>query len=155
MKPNYPAVNPPQGLFNELKTIQQYLKVAKLSRKSRNQLWDKVDDLFKELKKKRKVNPNELNRLKNRIQGLEAAINKMEKSIQRDKSEEGRNSKKIDNPRTSQLESQLISLKQSMVLDRIQSKSVKLADMHKTLASLKKKADNMQKEMHQNLQEEE
>lgn len=144
-----------QQLFNALKTVQEDLKIAKLARKTRNQLWDKIDVLFKELKKTKQANPNELNRLKNRIKGLGDAITKMEKSIQRDKTEEGRNLKKIENPRTSQLESQLISLKQKMIQDRIQSKSIKLADMQKTLGSLQKKAQKIETVLQDTSKEEE
>lgn len=144
-----------RGLFNNLKTIQEDLKVAKLAHKTRNKLWSTIDTLFKELKKNQSVNPNELNRLNNRIKGLKDAIAKMEQSIGRDKNEEDRNNKKIDNSRTSQLESQLVVLKQKMVQDRIQSKSIKLADMQKTLSSLQRKADKMNQKMKSVAQEEE
>jgi len=128
-----------QPIFEELKDIQQQFKNTNFSREHRKQLWDRIDQAFKNVKEKRYGSSSEdrspLSRLTRRYEGLLAAIQKMERSIERDKKEVNQQDKQAASS-LGQLELEIRKVKMSMVEERIQSKEEKLQDMLKTKTML-------------------
>ena len=128
-----------QPIFDELKEIQNKFKKTSFSRDHRKQLWDRIDHAFKAIKEKRfGNNPEErspLARLTRRYEGLLNAIDKMEKSIARDKKEMNQQDKRASSS-FGQLEMEIRKVKMSMVEERVQSKEEKLQDMLKTKSML-------------------
>lgn len=126
-------------LFNELKDIQNEFKDSKFTKDDRSQIWNRLDSAFK-LVKDKKYGPNASNgggatdRLQKRYDGLLNAMDKMEKSINRDKKDLEFQNKRINSG--GQLEAQLREAKLAMINERIRSKEEKLADMNKTKAEL-------------------
>ncbi len=126
-------------LFNELKDIQNEFKDSKFTKDDRTQIWNKLDGAFK-LVKDKKYGPNNsggggaTDRLQKRYDGLLNAMDKMERSINRDKKDLDFQNKRINNG--GQLEAQLREAKLAMINERIRSKDEKLADMNKTKAEL-------------------
>lgn len=125
-----------QKLFNELKQLQNTFKNAKLTRSLRSKLWEQIDAAFKLVKQKRSPNSSPEGRLTRRIEGLEGAIAKMEKSIERDNKELFFQNKKIASGDVSQLETQLREVRAKLIKERIDSKEKKLEDMKKTMNDL-------------------
>ncbi len=128
-------------IFNKLKNIQNTLKTTTLTKQARNDFWARIDSGFKKLREKKNNHQTENaqaieTRLQKRIEGLSAAIKKMDDSVKRDEKELDFQNKKINGPNPSQLETQLREVKAQMVMDRMASKKVKLADMNKTLQDL-------------------
>lgn len=128
-----------QKAFDKLKTLQQTFKNSKLTRTLRSKLWDRIDDAFKKVKAKRSPNSSPEGRLTRRIDGLKGAIDKMEKSIGRDKKELSIQKDKINSGDVSQLETQLREVRAKLIRERIDSKSKKLDDMYATMKDLETK----------------
>jgi hypothetical protein len=128
-----------QKAFDKLKTLQQTFKNSKLTRTLRSKLWDRIDDAFKKVKAKRSPNSSPEGRLTRRIEGLKGAIDKMEKSIGRDKKELSIQNDKINSGDVSQLETQLREVRAKLIRERIDSKSKKLEDMYTTMKDLETK----------------
>lgn len=128
-----------QPLFEELKDIQDQFKKTSFTREHRRQLWDRIDRSFKAIKAKRYGNRPEdrspTARLQRRYDGLLTAIEKMERSITRDKKDLSNQDKQVD-ASLGQLEMEIRKVKLSMVEERIQSKQEKLKDMFKTKSML-------------------
>lgn len=128
-----------QPLFEELKDIQEKFKKTNFSREHRRQLWERIDKSFKTIKNKRYGSSSEdrspLARLQRRYDGLLGAIEKMERSIARDKREINQQDKHASSS-LGQLELEIRKVKMSMVEERIQSKEEKLKDMMKTKTML-------------------
>ncbi len=130
--------------FDKLKALQAELKTAKLTREGRNEIWARIDKAFKEVKDRRfggsnAQNPNSGNvetRLQRRIEGLKEAIQKMDYSVNRDQKDYDFLFRKVNNSNATQLEAQLSEVRAKMILERLESKKAKLADMNKTLADL-------------------
>jgi DNA repair exonuclease SbcCD ATPase subunit len=130
--------------FDKLKGLQVELKTAKLTREGRNEIWARIDKAFKEVKDRRfggssAQNSNSGNvetRLQRRIEGLKEAIQKMDNSVSRDQKDYDFLFKKLNNSNATQLEAQLSEVRAKMILERLESKKAKLADMNKTLADL-------------------
>jgi hypothetical protein len=134
-------------IFDQLKRLQNDFKNLKLSKDHRNKLWAKLDEQFKLVKEKRygdgSASENSaLSRLENRLKGLEEAINKMEKSIKRDRQERDQQSRGSDSV-FGQLEAQLREAKTKMIDERIASKDLKLQDMIKTREELEARKKNI------------
>jgi len=135
-------------LFNELKDIQNEFKDSKFTKDDRTQIWNKLDGAFKKVKDK-KYGPNASNgggasdRLQKRYDGLINAMEKMERSINRDKKDLEFQNKRISNG--GQLEAQLREAKLAMIKERIRSKDEKLTDMKKTKAELDVKLANLKR----------
>jgi uncharacterized coiled-coil DUF342 family protein len=132
------------GLFDELKDMQRKFRDTKLTKENRNELWTRIDGLFKKVKEKRfgKQAGNEGNsstdRLNHRYEGLLKAIEKMERSIDRDKRDlefESKRARETDG----QLEAQIRQAKIKMIESRVESKEEKLAEMRATMTELDKR----------------
>lgn len=128
-----------QKAFDKLKTLQQNFKNSKLTRTLRSKLWDRIDNAFKKVKAKRSPNSSPEGRLTRRIEGLKGAIDKMERSIGRDKKELSIQNDKINSGDVSQLETQLREVRAKLIRERIDSKSKKLEDMYATMKDLETK----------------
>jgi hypothetical protein len=128
-----------QKAFDKLKSLQQTFKNSKLTRTLRSKLWDRIDNAFKKVKAKRSPNSSPEGRLTRRIEGLKGAIDKMEKSIGRDKKELSIQNDKINSGDVSQLETQLREVRAKLIRERIDSKSKKLEDMYVTMKDLETK----------------
>jgi len=131
------------SLFDELKKIQNEFKDGKFTKDDRSQIWNRLDAAFKIVKEK-KYGPNANNgnntqdRLQKRYDGLLNAMDKMDRSIQRDKKDLNFQNNKINNA-DGQLEAQLREAKLAMITERIRSKEEKYDDMKKTKAELETK----------------
>lgn len=137
-----------QPIFEELKKLQKKFNDARLTKGDRGRVWDKLDAAFKNLKEKRYgsassgTNSQGTERIDKRIEGLKAAITKMEGSItwdEKDLTFENRRS----NDSAGQLEVQIRQAKINMIEERISSKKLKLEDMNKTLTQLDKKRESI------------
>lgn len=140
-----------QPLFDELKELQRKFRDTRFTKEHRNKVWDALDGLFKTVKEKRfgasapAAEDNSAGeRLTRRYEGLLAAIDKMEKSIQRDADDLDFQKRKVE-VSDGQLEAQLRQAKILMVEERIRSKQDKLEEMLHTKVELEKRM-NQQKE---------
>jgi hypothetical protein len=139
-----------QPIFEELKEIQEKFKKTNFSRDHRKQLWDRLDKAFKTIKEKRYGNSNEekspFARLQRRYDGLIVAIEKMDRSISRDKRDLNQQDRKAASS-FGQLELEIRKVKMSMVEERVQSKEEKMKDMLKTKTMLESRLKSeMEKE---------
>jgi hypothetical protein len=137
-----------QPLFDDLKDMQKKIREIKLNREHRNKIWEKLDATFKVLKEKRfgpenSDDHNPLVRVQKRYEGLVAAIQKMEGSVNRDIEELNFQNSKVNNS-SGQLESQIRQAKVSMIEERIRSKKEKLTEMNVTKKELDRKMEQLQ-----------
>ncbi|MEZ4887452.1 MAG: hypothetical protein R3E32_22155 [Chitinophagales bacterium] len=122
------------GLFDTLKQMQSDLKKQRFTQELSNVIRDKMNETFQQVKEARRNHRN--SRLTNRIKGLESAIYRMEKSARRDEEDLAFQNRRVQ-ASEGKLEKQLREAKIVMIQERLNSKSVKLDDMHKTLKELK------------------
>ncbi|MFK8100964.1 MAG: hypothetical protein AB8G15_00500 [Saprospiraceae bacterium] len=138
-----------QSVFDELKSLQRQFRDTKLTREHRSKVWERIDKTFKDVKERR-FGPNANNdgspsvRLKRRFDGLLAAIEKMNRSIVRDKSDLEFQNKKVASS-DGQLEAQIRQAKIKMIEERISSKEEKLSEMMKTRQELEKRMKDLVK----------
>jgi len=148
-----------QGLFDELKELQRKFRDTEFTRDHRSKVWERLDAAFKQLKDKRsggsggstyggggqqqgggdENSPTE--RLKRRYEGLLGAIEKMDRSIQRDRDELNFQSRKVENS-DGQLEMQIRQAKIKMIEERIRSKEEKLNEMAATKTDLETRIES-------------
>lgn len=150
-----------QGLFDELKELQRKFRDTEFTRDHRSKVWERLDGAFKQLKDKRsgggggstygggggggqqgggdENSPTE--RLKRRYEGLLGAIEKMDRSIQRDRDELNFQSRKVEHS-DGQLEMQIRQAKIKMIEERIRSKEEKLNEMAATKTDLETRIES-------------
>lgn len=138
-----------QPLFNDLKRMQTEFKDANLSKGDRAKIWKRIDNAFKAVKEKKfgeksTRDTSALDRLNRRLEGLLAAIDKMEKSIRRDDKDKHFQDDRISNAE-GQLEAQIRMAKLKMIDERVASKNEKLQEMLKTKAELEERINREKK----------
>ncbi len=138
-----------QPLFNDLKRLQAEFKEAHLSRSDRSKIWKRIDNAFKAVKEKRfgeksARDSSTHDRLNRRMSGLLSAIDKMEKSINRDSKDKTFQDNRIANTE-GQLEAQIRMAKIKMIDERVNSKNEKLAEMLKTKEELESRIEREKK----------
>ncbi len=130
-------------LFDKLKHTQAQFRDQKMTRDHSNELWTRIDVLFKALKEKRFGNDatnegNPTDRMAKRLEGLISAVDKMQTSIDRDRDELNFQKKRVASSE-GQLEAQIRQAKINMILDRVKSKEEKLAEMLATKQDVESK----------------
>ena len=133
-------------IFEDLKKTQSQFRDKKLKREHSNDIWNRIDSLFKTVKEK-KFGTNAINdgsageRLARRYEGLIGAMDKMQDSIDRDKDELDFQTKRVNNS-TGQLEAQIRQAKIEMIVERVKSKQEKLDEMLATKSEVEFKMNN-------------
>lgn len=139
-----------QPLFNDLKQLQQEFSKANLSRSDRNKLWKRIDHAFKAAKERKfgdakaGRDSSAVDRVSRRLEGLMSAIDKMQKSIQRDEKDKHFQDDRIAHTE-GQLEAQIRMAKMKMIEDRMTSKQEKLQEMLKTKEELEQRIEREKK----------
>ncbi len=134
-----------QPIFEELKQLQMRLQKEEMNRQDRGNVWDQIDNLFKQIKEKRSglkegKDGQGSDRLTRRYDGLQEALNKMQQSIKRDYNDLEFEKRKVANS-DGQLETQIRQAKIKMIEERIRSKEEKLKDMNSTKGELEKRQE--------------
>lgn len=130
-------------LFDRLKNTQKQFRDQKLTRDHSNEIWTRIDVLFKILKEKRFGNNatnegNPTDRMAKRLEGLISAVDKMQVSIDRDREELDFQKKRVASSE-GQLEAQIRQAKINMIMERVKSKEEKLAEMLATKQDVESK----------------
>ncbi|MEL6924348.1 MAG: hypothetical protein AAFO94_09900 [Bacteroidota bacterium] len=133
------------SIFNELKDLQRKFRDTKFTKEHRSAIWEKLDGAFKSVKEKQygpnaNVDSSPYERLKRRYEGLLGAIEKMQRSIGRDRDDLAFQGRKIARS-DGQLEAQIRQAKVKMIEERISSKEEKLGEMNKTRTDLEKRLE--------------
>jgi hypothetical protein len=134
-------------IFDDLKKTQADFRGQKLTRDHSNEIWNRIDVMFKVVKEK-KFGNNAINdtsateRLARRYDGLLGAMDKMQDSIDRDREELDFQTNRVNNS-VGQLEAQIRQAKINMILDRVKSKEEKLNEMIATKVDIESKINNL------------
>ncbi len=140
--------------FEDLKKLQREYHDLELTRDDRNKLWTRMDAAFKLVKEKRFGNKpgggaaDAFTRVERRYQGLMSAIDKMNRSIQRDEKDLHFEEKRANNS-DNQLEMQIRQAKINMINERVNSKKEKLADMVKTQEDLQRRMTSIKSKLNE------
>ena len=138
--------------FEDLKKLQREYHDLQLTRDDRNKLWARMDAAFKAVKEKRFGNKpaggagDAYTRVERRDHGLMSALDKMQKSIDRDEKDlhfETRRAHDSDG----QLEMQIRQAKINMITERVNSKKEKMADMVRTREDLERRMASIKAKM--------
>ena len=128
-------------LFDQLKNTQAQFRDKKMARKHADDLWNRLDSLFKTVKEKKFGKQPDFNegtpteRLQTRYEGLINAMDKMQDSIDRDRQEMDYQKKRAAQSE-GQLEAQLREAKMKMIEERVKSKEDKINEMLATKADV-------------------
>ena len=133
-------------VFNELREIQRKFHNVKFTKEDRDAIYSRIDKAFKDVKEKRgqggERQGGASGRISSRLEGLMKAMERMNKSIGRDKEDLKFEHRRIERT-DGQLERQIRQAKVVMIESRITSKQAKLDDMEKTKKQLEQ---NIEKE---------
>ena len=134
-------------VFDQLKQTQNKFRDHKMTREHTNNLWNRIDALFKTVKEKKFGNqtPTDgsmIERMTRRYAGLINAVDKMQDSIDRDAQELDYQRKRVEYS-GGQLEEQLRQAKITMIQDRVNSKQDKLNEMLATKLEVETKINQM------------
>ncbi|MCB0703808.1 MAG: hypothetical protein KDC34_00800 [Saprospiraceae bacterium] len=129
-----------RSAFNDLKKMQKDFWDIELTREHRQKMRKRINDAFKKVKEKRfgEEATNEqdvLQRITRRYEGLVAALEKMERSIDRDRKDFEFQERRIADSE-GQLEAQIRQAKIKMIQERLNSKEAKMNDMTATKVQL-------------------
>ncbi|PHI21612.1 hypothetical protein CEQ90_02015 [Lewinellaceae bacterium SD302] len=140
-------------VFDDLRKLQSKFHNTTFSRDDRKLVYDRIDKAFKNVKAKRNGGDaggqraaSALGRTQSRYEGLLKAIEKMERSIGRDKKDLEFEHRRIERT-DGQLEAQIRQAKIKMIQSRIDSKGEKLEDMAKTKTQLEDRMKREQKKI--------
>ncbi|PPK85977.1 hypothetical protein CLV84_2891 [Neolewinella xylanilytica] len=126
-------------VFQELRELQRKFHGIKFTKQDRDEVYNRIDAAFKAVKQERGQGKEDtggaLSRNEARYQGLLKAMERMEKSIGRDKEDLKFENRRIERT-DGQLEAQIRQAKIVMIESRINSKNEKLEDMVKTKTML-------------------
>jgi hypothetical protein len=140
-------------IFEDLKKTQSSFKDSKMKREHANEIWNRLDGLFKAAKEKRfggspagagsspenKTDfASQEDRLKSRLDGLLGALDKMQYSLDRDQEDLDYQNTRVNNA-TGQLESQLRQARINVIVERMRSKEEKLKGMLETKLEIETK----------------
>ncbi len=140
------GINRFPSVFEDLKKTQSQFRDQKLTKDHSNEIWTRIDTLFKTVKEK-KFGSSAINdstagdRHLRRLEGLIGAIDKMQYSIDRDQEDLDFQAKRVSNSQ-GQLEAQIRQAKINMVSERIKSKVEKLNEMLVTKAEVESKMNS-------------
>ena len=129
-------------VFQELRELQRKFHGIKFTKSDRDEVYQRIDAAFKSVKEKRGGGKDKgaaataaLGRNESRYQGLLKAMERMQKSIGRDREDLKFERRRIERT-DGQLEAQIRQAKIVMIESRIASKNEKLTDMEKTKSML-------------------
>ena len=130
-------------IFEQLKQAQVTFRKQKMTRDHSNELWNRIDGLFKAVKLKNFgteviQDTTIVERMVRRFEGLIGAIDKMQDSIDRDQQELDFHRRRVAHS-DGQLETQIREAKIKMIQERVKSKDEKLAEMLATKAEIESK----------------
>jgi uncharacterized coiled-coil protein SlyX len=131
-----------KSILEELKAMQSKLRGEDIKRDIKNILFDDIQSRYDLIKLRRNEVMGGVNN--SRIDGLNLAIARMQKTLDMDKKDLDYNTKKLDHV-NNKLELQLREAKIKVLKDRIASKEEKLADIQKTLQKLTKRSNSNEK----------
>lgn len=135
-------------VFNELREIQRKFHNVKFTKEDRDAIYTRIDKAFKDVKEKRGQGGDKKGgasgRISSRLEGLMKAMERMNKSIGRDKEDLKFEHRRIERT-DGQLERQIRQAKVVMIESRITSKQAKLDDMEKTKKQLEQNVDKEKK----------
>ena len=133
-------------VFQELRELQRKFHGIKFTKKDRDEVYNRIDSAFKSVKEKRGQGSSDQgdggaqSRNEARLQGLLKAMERMQKSIGRDREDLKFENRRIERT-DGQLEAQIRQAKILMIESRVASKEEKLADMVKTKTMLEKRIE--------------
>ena len=138
-------------VFQELREVQRKFHGVKFTKKDRDEVYTRIDAAFKSVKSKKDGGSSKeqtpegaVSRHEARYQGLMKAMERMQKSIQRDEEDLKFERRRIERT-DGQLEAQIRQAKIVMIESRIKSKGDKVADMEKTKTMLEARIEKDKK----------